>query len=277
MMRTLDGERNDLGAPRLRRMPEAVRSHRMGTWAGFGLATWAAWLLAAASVAAVPATARAGPAQEAGPLRIGIIGAGHIGGNLARLWVKAGHEVLLSSRHPESLKPLATSLGPKAHVGTPREAAAFGDVVLISVPYGALPQIGRDLSHELAGKIVLDTGNPYPGRDGEMAVEARREGTGAASARYLPGVRLVRAFNAINYTDLASEAHRSGSLVAIPLAGDDKEALAVAQRLVTDAGFEPVVVGSLARAREFDVGTPVYTRVLTAAELRRALGLTEKP
>jgi hypothetical protein len=236
----------------------------------------------AACLAGVGATAFAMTAGSAAPaqleaVRIGIIGAGHIGGNLARLWVKAGHEVLLSSRHPEELKSLAASLGPKARVGTPQQAAAFADVVLISVPYGAMPQIGHDLSRELAGKIVLDTGNPYPGRDGDMAVEARREGTGVASARYLPGVRLVRAFNAINYMDLASDAHRSGQPVAIPLAGDDPEALRVAQQLVRDAGFEPVVVGALASARRFDVGTPVYTQVLTAPALRRALGMPAKP
>src|SRR6185312_12837119 len=137
----------------------------------------------------------------------------------------------------------------------------------------ALPQIGKDLANELKGKIVLDTGNPYPQRDGDMAVEARRKGTGVASAEFLPGVRLVRAFNAINSGDLKREAHRSGELVAIPLAGDDPEALAMAQRLVRDAGFEPVVVGPLSRAREFDVGTPVYTRLLTAKELRAALKL----
>jgi 8-hydroxy-5-deazaflavin:NADPH oxidoreductase len=149
----------------------------------------------------------------------------------------------------------------------------FGDVVLESVPYGALPQIGQDLKAELAGKIVLDTANPYPGRDGDMAIEARRVGTGVASPRYLPGVRLVRAFNAINFDDLSSEAHRTGQPLAIPLAGDDAEALGVAQRLVRDAGFEPVVVGSLSRAREFDVGTPVYTVLMTAPQLRKALGL----
>jgi 8-hydroxy-5-deazaflavin:NADPH oxidoreductase len=229
----------------------------------------AAWL--GAALAAAPAGAAPQPA--AGPLRIGIIGAGHIGGTLARLWVAAGHEVLISSRHPDALKPLAAALGSRARVGTPREAALFGPVVLISVPYGALPQIGRDLRAELAGKIVLDTGNPYPSRDGPMAVEARRLGTGVASAQFLPGVRLVRAFNAINAGDLAHDAHRAGEPVAIPLAGDDAQALAVAQRLVRDAGFEPVVVGPLSRAREFDVGTPVYTRLLTAPQLRAALGL----
>ena len=225
--------------------------------------------------AAATGAAGAAPAAEA-PLKIGIIGAGHIGGTLASLWVKAGHEVLVSSRHPDQLKGLVSSLGPRGRAGTPREAALFGDVVLISVPYGALPQIGRDLRTELSGKIVLDTGNPYPQRDGDMAMEARRKGTGVSSAEFLPGVRLVRAFNAINSGDLASEAHRSGERIAIPLAGDDGQALEVAQRLVRDAGFEPVVVGPLARAREFDVGTAVYTRLMTAAQLRQALGLKSR-
>jgi predicted dinucleotide-binding enzyme len=227
------------------------------------------WTVAAA--AAVPAGAR----PEA-PLKIGIIGAGHIGGTLASLWARAGHEVLVSSRHPDQLTGLVRSLGPRARAGTPREAALFGDVVLISVPYGALPQVGRDLRTELSGKIVLDTGNPYPQRDGDMALEARRKGTGVSSAEFLPGVRLVRAFNAINSGDLASGAHRSGERIAIPLAADDGQALEVAQRLVRDAGFEPVVVGSLARAREFDVGTAVYTRLMTAAQLRQALGLKSR-
>src|SRR4051794_36229910 len=82
---------------------------------------------------------------DARPMKIGIIGAGHIGGTLATLWVAAGHEVLISSRHPDELKPLAKKLGPKARVGTPREAARFGDVILVSVPYKALPELGRDL------------------------------------------------------------------------------------------------------------------------------------
>jgi hypothetical protein len=207
------------------------------------------------------------------PEKIGIIGAGKIGGTLARLWVQSGHEVLISSRHPEELKSLAQSLGPKARVGTPREAAMFGDVVLISIPYGATPQVGKDLAKELAGKIVIDTGNPYPERDGDMAIEARRKGTGVASAEFLPGVRLVRAFNAINYSSLASEAHRAGDPIAIPLAGDDAQAIAVTSQLVKDAGFDPVLVGPLSSAKLFDVGTPVYVKLLTAKELRARLKL----
>jgi 8-hydroxy-5-deazaflavin:NADPH oxidoreductase len=237
--------------------------------------TWRAAMLALSAITCAASAASAGAAEAATaqPTRIGIIGAGKIGGTLATLWVKAGHEVLISSRHPDELKPLAQSLGPKAHVGTPREAAMFSDVILISVPYGALPQVGRDLAKELAGKIVLDTGNPYPERDGDMALEARKKGTGIASAEFLPGVRLVRAFNAINYKDLAGQSHRAGEPIAIPLAGDDSRALAVASQLVRDAGFEPVVVGPLASAKRFDVGTPVYVQLLTATQLRARLGL----
>src|SRR5476651_2478315 len=104
--------------------------HMLRKFFGFGLGTFAAVALAAHA-----GTAHAAPAGAA-PLKIGIIGAGHIGGTLAKLWVASGHEVLISSRHPEELRPLAQSLGPKARVGTPREAALFGDVVLESVPYG---------------------------------------------------------------------------------------------------------------------------------------------
>jgi predicted dinucleotide-binding enzyme len=225
------------------------------------------------STVALGVAAGEGKPTEARPMKIGIIGAGRIGGTLATLWAKAGHEVLVSSRHPEQLQDLAKSLGPKGRAGTPREAAVFGDVVLISVPYGALPQVGKDLQKELKGKVVIDTGNPYPERDGDMAIEARRKGTGVASAEFLPGVRLARAFNAISYRNLRSEAHRSGELVGIPIAADDREALEVTARLVRDAGFEPVVVGPLSKAKLFDVGTPVYTQLLTAKEMRARLGL----
>lgn len=230
-----------------------------------------AFLLGAAGLALAAWPRRVG--AEGRGLKIGIIGAGRIGGTLGELWVAAGHRVLLSSRHPERLEDLAERLGPRARAGFPREAAAFGEVVLISVPYGALPQVGRDYAAELAGKVVLETGNPFPGRDGEMAAEAHARGTGAASAGFLPGVRLVRAFNTVPYGALRSQAHRAGEPVAIPLAGDDPAALELAQGLVADAGFEPVVVGALSRARDFDVGTAVFARAVTARELRRALGL----
>jgi predicted dinucleotide-binding enzyme len=220
---------------------------------------------AAAAEKAVPKTSH--------PTRIGIIGTGDIGGALARHWAEAGHELLISSRHPEKLQALAKKLGPNVKVGTPREAAAFGDVVMLAVPYGATPQIGRDYATELKGKVVLDAGNPYPSRDGEMAVRDRERGTGVASAEYLPGTKLVRAFNAINSGPLAREAFRTPEKIGIPLAADDPKAMEIASQLVTDAGFDPVPVGGLARAREFDFGTPVYVRNFSAAKIREVLKL----
>ncbi len=140
------------------------------------------------------------------------------------------------------------------------------------MPYTALPQVGKDYAASIKGKVVLDTSNPIQSRDGEMAVAAREKGTGVASAEFLPGARLVRAFNEVGYRSLRSESNRAGDKVAIPLAADDKEALEVAIRLVKEAGFEPVVVGGLETAKTFDVGTPVFGKALTAAELRRGTG-----
>jgi predicted dinucleotide-binding enzyme len=222
-------------------------------------------LTGAAHAADVPKTAR--------PLKVGIIGTGDIGGALARHWARAGHQLVISSRHPEQLQALARELGANVKVGTPREAAAFGEVIMLAVPYGATPQVGRDYAAELKGKVVLDAGNPYPSRDGEMAVRDRQRGTGVASAEYLPGTKLVRAFNAINAGPLARDAFRKPERIGIPLASDDAKAMAVATQLVSDAGFDPVPVGALSRAREFDYGTPVYVRGMTARELRQALRL----
>jgi predicted dinucleotide-binding enzyme len=231
----------------------------------------AAWLLA--SLLPFCASAADAPPKTAHPMKIGIIGTGDIGGALARHWAAAGHELVISSRHPEQLAGLAKELGPRVKTGTPREAAAFGEVVLVSVPYHATAQVGRDYAAELKGKVVLDTGNPYPSRDGEMAVRDRQRGTGVASKEYLPGTKLVRAFNAINAGPLAREAFRKPEKIGIPLASDYPEALKVASQLVSDAGFDPVIVGDLSRARDFDYGTPVYVRSYTAAKIRAELNL----
>jgi 8-hydroxy-5-deazaflavin:NADPH oxidoreductase len=211
--------------------------------------------------------------KAAKPLKIGIVGTGDIGGALARHWAKAGHRLIISSRHPEQLEALARELGPNVKTGTSREAAAFGEVVLISVPYKATPDVGRDLAAELKGKVVLDTGNPYPSRDGDMAVRDRQRGTGVASKEYLPGTKLVRAFNAINSGPLANEAFKTPERIGIPLASDYPEALALAAQLVKDAGFDPVIVGDLSRAREFDYGSEVYVRSYPAARIREILKL----
>jgi hypothetical protein len=204
-------------------------------------------------------------------MRIGIIGAGMIGGTLAALWTKAGHDVMVSSRHPGSLAPLVARLAPRIRAGTPEEAAVFGEVVLLAIPFGATAQLSAEVVSALAGKVVLDAGNPFARRDGTAAGEVEREarGSGAWTARHLPGARVVKAFNTVHYATLGSEAHRSGDRVAIPLAGDDPGALATASQLVSDAGFEPVGVGGLERAREFDPGTAVWNSGMTGRELRK--------
>ncbi len=205
---------------------------------------------------------------QGSPLKIGIVGAGRVGGTLSEFWAKAGHEVLVSSLDAEADRALAAKIGTRARAGSSRDAAQFGDVVLVSVPYSALPKIGQDIGDALRGKVVLDTCNPVPARDGDMAKEALAKGTGIASTALLPGVRLVRAFNCVGVGTLRSETNRAGEKVGIPLAADDAGALAVAERLVRDAGFEPVVLGGLARAKEFDYGTPVFGKGRTPTELR---------
>jgi predicted dinucleotide-binding enzyme len=224
-----------------------------------------------AASAFAPAVAQAQP--SAGALKIGIIGSGRIGGTVGTLWVKAGHQVLFSSRHPEELKDLVSGLGPSARAGTPEEAISFGDAILIAVPYKAYPQLGHDYGKALVGKVLLDAGNATEARDGELAAETRENGIGLTSAKYFPGAQLVRAFNTLGYTVLARTAHRKDGLVAIPIAGDDQQALTVAANLVLDAGFDPVVVGGLARAKEFAMGAPGYGQEVTAPELRKRLGL----
>ena len=207
------------------------------------------------------------------PVKIGLIGSGRQGGAIGLLWAKAGHEVFFSSRHPETLKDLVAQAGPKAKAGLPEEAAQFGEVILIAVPYGATPQIGRDYAKFMQGKIVIDVGNPRVDRDGDVGKDGLARGTGVTSKEYLPGVRLVRALNALSFVQVTKEAHRAGEKIGIPIASDDQAAIAMTVRLVTDAGFDPVVVGGLARAKEFDAGTPVYVKGLTAAQLKAALEL----
>ncbi|PSJ62842.1 NADPH-dependent F420 reductase [Pseudaminobacter soli (ex Li et al. 2025)] len=209
-----------------------------------------------------------------GKLRIGVIGSGHIGSTVGTLWVKAGHPVLFSSRHPNELREFVAGLGELAKAGTVEQAIAFGDVLFVAVPYGALPEIGRDYGAAMKGKIVLDACNAIARRDGVAIVtEVERNGIGLVSQKYLAGTRLVRAFNTLNYKVLASEANRSPPKLAIPIAGDDDEAVQTAAGLVRDAGFDPVVVGKLADARSFQQGGPGYGQQVSAAELKRKLSL----
>ena len=191
------------------------------------------------------------------PLKIGVIGSGRIGGTLGPIWLKAGHEVMFSSLDLEHDKALAAKLGGKARAGTTKEAAAFGEVLLLAVPYSAVPQIGRDLGGAVQGKIVLDASNPIPSRDGEAAKKALEKGAGFSTAELLPGSRVVRAFNAIGYASQGRAAQRQGERIGMPMAGDDAAAIAVASRLIREIGFEPVLVGPLAMGKYLMPGTPL--------------------
>ena len=212
-------------------------------------------------------------------MRIGIIGAGMIGSTLARLWADAGHEMVISSRHPDELKSLVADLGRRATAGTAEEAARVGEAILLTVPLKAVPALGRDIEALLRDKVVLDTGNAYEQRDGDIAREATRNPRGSAAwaAALFPRSKWVKAFNSVYFKTLASEAHRSGDRVGIPLASDSQDALDVASRLVRDAGFEPVVIGDLGRGREFEPGTQVYNTGMSASALRRAFAKHAAP
>jgi hypothetical protein len=193
---------------------------------------------------------------QAGRLKIGIVGSGRIGSTLGRIWASAGHTVMFSSLDIEHDRALAASIGANARAGTPREAAAFGDVVMVAVPYHAMPQVGKDVGDLLKGKIVIDTSNPIAARDGEVGAWARKIGAGEASAQLFPGARIVRAFNAIGYARMADAAQRQPR-AGMPMAGNDAKANEIASALVREIGYEPVVIGPLALGRHLVPGTPL--------------------
>lgn len=232
-------------------------------------------LLGAASFAAITTILQPTRlfAQGSSPTRIGIIGSGNIGGTIGGLWVKKGHSVFFSSRHPDELKDMVAKLGSLAQAGTVEQAVAFGDVLFIAVPYGAIPQIGKDYSAAMKGKVMLDACNAVSSRDGAVADEVEQNGIGVTTQRYFPGVRIVRAFNTMSYMVFAREANRPDPKLAIPIAGDDPQALQIAASLVRDAGFDPVTVGTLADARRFQRGQAGYGQQVTAAELKQKLSL----
>jgi 8-hydroxy-5-deazaflavin:NADPH oxidoreductase len=211
--------------------------------------------------------------QTAKPMRIGVIGAGSLGGTVGSVMVKAGHEVKFSSRHPDELVSMTRELGPRASVGTPRKAAEFGRVLLFAVPYEALPQLGRDLQEAIRGKIVLDACNARG--ESPLAKETDTNGVGPTSAKLLPETRLVRAFSSVDATAVEASFTRQSEKLGVLLASDDPEAMQVAAELVRDAGCEPVIVGNLASGKKFERDGPGFRANTTAAKLRQLLGITE--
>lgn len=188
--------------------------------------------------------------------KIGVIGSGNVGSAIGRVWATGGHPVMFASRNLDHDKQLAAAIGANARAGSLSEAAAFGEVLLFAVPYGALPELGKALAGSLKGKVVLDACNPFPARDGEIATRAREQGAGRVSAELLPGARIVRAFNAIGAARMGS-AHEEPGKVGMPIAGDDKAAIEIASRLIKELGYEPVLVGGLDKGKYLMPGTPL--------------------
>jgi predicted dinucleotide-binding enzyme len=207
--------------------------------------------------------------------KIGIVGSGNIGGALGILLGKAGYEVLFSSRHPDRLRDLTTVAGPRSRTGTVAEAVAFGDVVIMSLPLKAMPELGPNIKEALKGKVVIDTSNPYPERDGKIAEDARKDpaGMGVFVARIFPGARIVRAFNTVYYVDLRKTMNKHGDRIGIPIAGDDEDGVRAAVELIERAGLDPIVVGGLESSKLFDVGSVVYATSASAREIREKLQL----
>lgn len=207
-------------------------------------------------------------------MRIGIIGAGYIGGTMAHLLVEAGYEIALSnSRDPETIEPRVAELGPKARAETAEAAARFGDVVLLAVPLKAYCDLPVD---ELRGKIVIDALNYYPDRDGHIQELDSGETTSSELvARHLRGARVVKAFNTIWFEHLRSQGKKNapaGARRAIFIAGDDVQAKKVVSEIIAEIGFAAFDMGKLADGRRQEPGTPVYNRELTLAEAKTVAG-----
>jgi predicted dinucleotide-binding enzyme len=198
-----------------------------------------------------------------------------IGGTVGRLWAQAGHEVSFGVRHPERLRSMLSGLGGKATAGMVLDTVAGADAVLAAIPFRAWPDVAAEIAAALGDKVLLDATVPDPPRDGAVgdAALARKDGVAFAVAPLLPRAKLVRAFSTVMWTTLQSQAHRAGDGIGIPLAGDDEDAVALAVRLVSDAGFDPVVVGPLSQARRFDPGTPVFDSGMSGRQVRAALGV----
>lgn len=207
-------------------------------------------------------------------MKIGVIGAGHIGANAARLFAEAGNEVSISnSRGPETLSELVTEIGGNARAVTVEEAIAFGDVIFVSIPLGRYRELPRE---GFEGKVVIDSNNYYPERDGQMAELDEGEATSSELlAQHLRGARVVKGFNTIWFEHLRTQGKKDLPLEerrAIFIAGDDSEAKEIVAKLIEDIGFAAVDTGFLREGgRSQQPGSAIYNKELTAAEAAKVL------
>jgi predicted dinucleotide-binding enzyme len=208
-------------------------------------------------------------------MRIGIIGNDHIGATLARQLIASGNEVAVANPYdPQKPRDLAAELGDWGRASTPEEAAEFGDVVVIAVPFREYDQVPV---RALEGKTVIDVGNYDPARDGPYArLESDETTSSEVLAEHLQGARVVKAFNAIVWQQLRDRGHTAGMVnrIGIPVASDDEAAKQVAFDLIEQIGFHPVDAGGLsAGGRKFQPDTPLYTADLSGENLRARLAL----
>lgn len=203
-------------------------------------------------------------------MKIGIVGAGQIGGTLAARLVAAGHEVAISnSRGPETLQGAVGGARPM----TVEDAERFGEVIIVSIPFGRYCDVPAD---PVDGKLVIDTSNYYPQRDGHFPeLDDGRSTSSELMQAHLSGARVVKAFNAISWLNLRDAMRPAGDpeRLGIPLSGDDEQAKRTVADLIDELGFDPVDAGTLAQGgRKHQVDAPAYGKGLPTAELRSRLG-----
>jgi predicted dinucleotide-binding enzyme len=207
-------------------------------------------------------------------MRIGIIGSGHIGSTLARLFVKAGHEIGIRHAHdPATLEGFVNQLGDKGCTCTPEEAADFGEIVVVAIPFGNYRELPAE---KLAGKIVIDTNNYYPDRDGHIPeLDSDKLTSSELLQRHLPKARIVKAFNTIRWDHLLEHGEAAISSrrhIGIPIAGDDVQAKRKVAELIEGMGFEAVDTGGLADGgRRQQPGSNIYLAELPGSELRQRI------
>lgn len=205
-------------------------------------------------------------------MKIGIIGSGNIGGTLGKHWAKAGHEVMFSSRHPEELETMAKQAN--ALVGTIKEAATFGDVILLAIPFGKILEVARQMG-SLHDKILIDATNPYPSRDGDIAQKViddeSQTATGYVATQFV-GIAVVKAFNSIYSKVLEEQAFQSGNdRIAVQIASDDRGAKQTVMQLIEDIGFAPQDIGDLQSSTIFEPNAPLYNKNLKIGEAEALL------
>lgn len=205
-------------------------------------------------------------------MKIGIIGSGNIGGNLGKHWAKAGHEVMFSSRHPKQLKLMADEV--KSKVGTSEEAAAFGEVILLAIPFGVILNVAQSIG-SLNGKILIDASNPYPHRDGKVAQEVIDNESQTATgyvAGLFPGAKTVKAFNSIPCKVLIERAFaQDDDRIAVQICSDEKQAKKIVMQLIEDIGFVPQDLGNLSQSVLIEPDAPLYGQGLKLDEANKLL------